>query len=74
MKQKHKTSWYALREQAKSRGDKVAVCWYGQSYDVSSLWTTKGRRKNPDGGQAKMRAETKPKKTREDRNEVVGFR
>ena len=28
----------------------------------------------PDGGQAKMRAETKPKKTRADHNEVVGFR
>ena len=31
-------------------------------------------RKRPDGVQAKMRAETKPKKTRADHNEVVGFR
>ena len=71
MKQKQT---YMLREQAESWRDKAAVCWwYGQSYDVSSWWTTEGRRKRPDGGQAKMRAKTGPKKTREDRNEVVGF-
>ena len=42
----------ALREQAESWGDKVAVCWwYGQSYDdVSSCWTIEGRQKRPDGG------------------------
>ena len=34
----------------------------------------KDGKKMPDRGQAKMRAETKPKKTGVDRNEVVGFR
>ena len=58
----NKNKHYALREQAESQGDKVAVCWYGQSYDVSSWWTTKWRRKMLDAGQAKIRAETKPKK------------
>ena len=72
MKKKHTCM---LRELAESWRDKVAVCWwYGQSYDVSSWWTTQGRQKWPDVRQAKMRAETKPKKTRVDRNEVVGFR
>ena len=53
---------HALREQAESSGDKVAVCWwYGQSYDVSSWWATEGRQKRPDGRQAKMRAETTEK-------------
>ena len=71
MKQKQT---YMLREQTESRRDKVAVCWWnGQSYDVSIWWTTEARRERPDGRQAKMRADTKPKKTREDRNEVVGF-
>ena len=41
---------------------------------MSSWWTTEIRQEMPDRGQAKMRAETKPKKTRVDRNEVVGFR
>ena len=41
---------------------------------VYSWWTTEGRQKRPDGRQAKMRSETKPKKTRVDHNEVVGFR
>ena len=27
---------HALRAQAESRGDKVAVCWHDQSYDMSS--------------------------------------
>ena len=44
------------------------------SYDVSSWRTTEGRRQRPDGGQAKIRAEIKPKKTRVDRHEVVRFR
>ena len=66
---------HALREQAESWGDKVAVCWrYGQSYELSSWWTTEGRQKRPDGRQAKTRAETKPKKTIVDRNKVAGFR
>ena len=66
---------YILREQTESRGHKVAVhLWYDQSYDVSSSWTTEARRERPDGRHAKMRAEPKPSKTREDRNEVVGFR
>ena len=26
---------HALRAQAEPRGDKVAVCWYDQSYDMS---------------------------------------
>ena len=70
-----KQNKHAFREQAESWGDKVAVCgWYGQSYDLSSWWTTEWRQKMPDRGQAKMRAETKPKKTRVDRNEVVRFR
>ena len=50
-------------EQAEFWGDKVAVCWwYGQSYDVSSWWTTEGRQKLLEGSQAKIRAETRPKK------------
>ena len=66
MKQKQS---HMLREQAESWGDEVAVCWlYGQSYDVSIWWTTEERRERPDGGQDKVRAETKPKKTKEDRN------
>ena len=34
---KNKTSilMHALRAQAESRGDKVAVCWYDQSHDMS---------------------------------------
>ena len=32
MKQKRRCT----RAQAESRGDKVAVCWYDQSYDMSS--------------------------------------
>ena len=44
------------------------------SYDVSSWRTTEGRRQRPDGGQAKIMAEIKPKKTRVDRHEVVRFR
>ena len=66
---------HALRVQAESWGDKVAGCWrYGHSYNEVSSWrTTEGRQKRPDGGQAKMRAETKPKKTRVDRKEVVRF-
>ena len=37
MKNETKTNMHALREQAESGGDTVAVCWwYGQSYDVSS--------------------------------------
>ena len=54
-----KQNKHALREQAEAWGDKFAVCWwYGQSYDVSSWWTIERRRRRPDGGQAKMRAET----------------
>ena len=72
MKQKQT---YMLREQAESSGDKVSVCWwYGQSYDVPIWLITEGRRERPDGGQANMKAETKLKKTREDRNEGVSFR
>ena len=52
---------HALREQAESWADKVAVYWHGQSYDVSIWWTTERRRRRPDGGQAKMRAETAEK-------------
>ena len=29
----------ALRARAEFRGDKVGVCWYYQSCDVSSSWT-----------------------------------
>ena len=36
---KEKRSKHALRAQAESLGDKVAVCWYDQSSDVSSWWT-----------------------------------
>ena len=36
--------------------------------------TTEGRQKRPAGRQAKMRVETKPNKTRVDRNEMVAFR
>ena len=69
-----KQNKHALREQAEPSGDKVAVCWrYGQTYDVSSWWTAERRQKRPDWGTAKMTAATKPKKTRVDRNEVVGF-
>ena len=52
IKWKMKQDKRALREQAESWGDKVAVCWwYGQSYDdVSSCWTIEGRQKRPDGG------------------------
>ena len=32
---------HALRAQAESRGDKVAVCWYDQSCDMSSWWTNR---------------------------------
>ena len=64
---------HALREQAESGGDKVAVCWwYGQFYDVSSWWTAEERQKGQTNT-ANMRAEIKPKKTRADRNEVVVF-
>ena len=69
-----KQNKHALREQAESWGDKVAVCWwYGQSYGVSSWWTTERRQHIPDRGQAKTRAET-AEKTSVDHNEVVGFR
>ena len=53
---------HALRGQAESWRDKFVVCWYSQSYDVSSWWTTDRRRKRTEVGQAQMRAETKPKK------------
>ena len=71
-----KQNKHALREQGESWENTVAGCWwYGQSYDdVSSWWTREGRQKRPDGAQAKMRAETKPEKTRVDHNKVVGFR
>ena len=37
---KKKVKQIALRAQAKSRGDKVAVSWHDQSYyDMSSWWT-----------------------------------
>ena len=59
MKKKHTCM---LRELAESWRDKVAVCWwYGQSYDMSSWWTTEERQKKPDGRHAKMRAETAEK-------------
>ena len=77
-KEKKNEKWnknkHSLREQAESWGDKVAVCWwYGQSYDVSSWWTAEERQKGQTTT-AKTRAETRPKKARADRNEVVGFR
>ena len=71
MKNETKTN---MRSGTESWGDKVVCWWYGQSNDVSSWWTRKGRQKGPDGREAKMKAETKPKKTRVDRNEVVVFR
>ena len=46
---------------------------YGQSYYVSSWWTAEERQKGQTTT-AKTRAETRPKKARADRNEVVGFR
>ena len=71
MKQKQK---YMLRQQAESWGDNVAVCWrYGQSYDVSIWWIPEGRRERPDGGQAKMREETKPKKKKKRPQQGGGF-
>ena len=67
MKNETKTNMHALREQAESGSDKVAVCWrYGESYDVSSWWTAENDR-NCHTNTAKMKAETKPKKTRVDR-------
>ena len=48
MKNETKTNMHALREQAESGGDKVAVCWwYGRTYDVSSWWTAEERQKRP---------------------------
>ena len=39
---------HALREQAESGGDEVAVCWWdGQPYDVSNWWTAEERQKRP---------------------------
>ena len=35
-KDETKIIMHALRAQAESRGDKVAVCWYDQFYDMSS--------------------------------------
>ena len=35
-KRKMNPNKHALRAQAESRGDKVAACWYDQSYEVSS--------------------------------------
>ena len=32
---RNKNFMHARRAQAESRGDKVAVCWYNQSYDMS---------------------------------------
>ena len=46
---------------------------YGQSYYVSRWWTAEERQKGQTTT-AKTRAETRPKKARADRNEVVGFR
>ena len=40
---------------------------------VSPMMDDKMATKKPDGRQAKMRVETKPKKARADYNEVVGF-
>ena len=60
-KMKKKKNMHALREQAESGWDKVAVCrWYGQSYDVSSWWTAgegqkKARRTHPGWGQRHSR-------------------
>ena len=63
---------HALREQAESGGDKVAVCgWYVPPYDVSSWWTAEEGQKRPD--EQSQDEGTKPKKTRVDRDEVVGF-
>ena len=39
-KTKTKTN-FALRAQAESGGDNVAVCWYDQPYDLSSSWTNR---------------------------------
>ena len=36
-----KASTRSLRAQAESRGDKFAVCWYGQSHDMSSWWANR---------------------------------
>ena len=61
MKNETKTNMHALREQAESGGDKVAVCWwYGQSDYVSSWWTAeerqkKARRIQPRWGQRQSR-------------------
>ena len=42
---------HALRAQAESQGDKVAACWYDQSYDMSSRWInrrTRGKEQTED--------------------------
>ena len=60
---------HALREQAETGGDKVAVCWwYGHSYDVSSRWTAEERQKRPNehsqhGGRDKAeRSKSRPQR------------
>ena len=69
-RKKRKQNHHALRAQAESRGDKVAVCWYDQFYDMSRRWTnrratrqdqTEGKKKKKRRGQRHRAKKTKPK-------------
>ena len=82
IKGKNTNKWnkniHALREQPKTRIDKVAgfFCWWCcQSYDVSRWWTTEGRQKKRDGRKTSQEEgrDKEPKKT-VDRNVCLCFR
>ena len=69
-KNETKIIMHALRAPSESRGDKVDVCWYDQSHDMSRWWANDTR---PDGRQGKKKRrgqghsskKTKPKTTPE---------
>ena len=46
---------HALRTQAESRVNKVAVCWYDQSYDMYRSYQQKDDTTRRDGRQEKKR-------------------
>ena len=75
MKQKQ-TNMHALREYAESGEDKVGfVCWwYGQTYDVSSWWTSEEQQKRRDEHSQDEGRDKAEKIKSIDRNDVVGFR
>ena len=56
---------HALRAQAESRGDKVAVCWHDQSYDMSRGWTNTRRTTRQDKTEGKTKQKRREKKRAE---------